>query len=72
VIALNKTDLVDPDMVLEIEAEYRKSVREVMSVSALSGLGIANLRLKLIEMMEALEQQTDSPSDDNNEVTDDD
>ncbi len=72
VIALNKTDLVDPDMVLEIEAEYRKSVREVMSVSALSGSGIANLRLKLIEMMEALEQQTDSPSDDNNEVTDDD
>jgi len=72
VIALNKSDLVDPDMVLEIEAEYRKSGREAMSVSALSGSGIANLRLKLIEMMEALEQQTDSPSDDNNEVTDDD
>jgi len=72
VIALNKTDLVDPDMVLEIEAEYRKSGREAMSVSALSGSGIANLRLKLIEMMEDLEQETDSPSDDHNEVTDDD
>ena len=72
VIALNKTDLVDPDMVLEIEAEYRKSGREAMSVSALSGSGIANLRLKLIEMMESLEQETDSPSDDHNEVTDDD
>ncbi|MFC1830586.1 GTPase ObgE [Thermodesulfobacteriota bacterium] len=72
VIALNKTDLVDPDMVLEIEAEYRKSGREAISVSALSGSGIANLRLKLIEMMEDLEQETDSPSDDHNEVTDDD
>jgi len=72
VIALNKTDLVDPDMVLEIEAEYRKSGREAMSVSALSGSGIANLRLKLIEMMEDLEQEADSPSDDHNEVTDDD
>ncbi len=72
VIALNKTDLVDPDMVLEIEAEYRKSGIEAMSVSALSGSGIANLRLKLIEMMEDLEQETDSPSDDHNEVTDDD
>ena len=72
VIALNKTDLVDPDMVLEIEAEYRKSGIEAMSVSALSGSGIANLRLKLIEMMEDLEQETDSPSDDHNGVTDDD
>lgn len=72
VIALNKTDLVDPDMVLEIEAEYRKSGREAMSVSALSGSGIANLRLKLIEMMEDLEQETDVPSDDQNEVTEDD
>jgi len=72
VIALNKTDLVDPDMVLEIEAEYRKSGREAISVSALSGSGIANLRLKLIEMMEDLEQEADSPSDDHNEVTDDD
>lgn len=71
VIALNKTDLVDPDMVLEIEAEYRKSGREAMSVSALSGSGIANLRLKLIEMMEDLEQETDSPSDDHNEVSGD-
>ena len=72
VIALNKTDLVDPDMVLEIEAEYRKSGIEAMSVSALSGSGIANLRLKLIEMMEDLEQETDAPSDDQNEVTEDD
>src|SRR5210317_1276853 len=71
VIALNKSDLVDPDMVLEIEAEYRKSGREAMSVSALSGSGIANLRLKLIEMMESLEQETDSPSDDHNEVSGD-
>lgn len=72
VIALNKTDLVDPDMVLEIEAEYRQSGREAISVSALSGSGIANLRLKLIEMMEDLEQETDVPSDDQNEVTEDD
>ena len=72
VIALNKTDLVDPDMVLEIEAEYRKSGREAMSVSALSGSGIANLRLKLIEMMESLEQETDSSSDDQIEVSVDD
>jgi GTP-binding protein len=72
VIALNKTDLVDPDMVLEIEAEYRKSGREAMSVSALSGSGIANLRLKLIEMMENIEQETVSPSDDHNEVSGDD
>lgn len=71
VIALNKTDLVDPDMVLEIEAEYRKSGREAMSVSALSGSGIANLRLKLIEMMENIEQETVSPSDDHNEVSGD-
>ncbi len=63
VIALNKTDLVDPDMVLEIEAEYRQSGIEAMSVSAWSGSGIADIRLKFIEIMEDLVQDTDAPSD---------
>jgi len=72
VIALNKTDLVDPDMVVEIEAEYRHSGIEALSVSALSGDGIANLRLKLIEMMEDLEQRVDLLNDDHTEVAGDD
>ncbi|MGI9535756.1 MAG: GTPase ObgE [Desulfocapsaceae bacterium] len=65
IIALNKTDLVDPDMVVEIETEYRQSRIEAISVSALSGEGLASLRLKLIEMMEDIEQPADSPNDDN-------
>lgn len=56
VVALNKTDLVDPEMVEEIESEYHHKGIETISISALSGDGIPNLRLKLIEMMEELEQ----------------
>ena len=72
VLALNKTDLVDPDMVVEIEAGFRSNGIEALSVSAMTGEGIANLRLKLIEMMEELEQHDDSPGDDHIEVASDD
>jgi GTP-binding protein len=60
IIVLNKIDLVDPDMVAEIEDEYRDMGSETISVSALSGYGISELRRKLIEMMEEIEFSSDS------------
>jgi GTP-binding protein len=60
IIVLNKIDLVDPDMVAEIENEFRDLGFETMSVSALAGDGIAELRLKLIEMMEEIEFSSES------------
>jgi GTP-binding protein len=52
IVVLNKTDLVDPDMVEEIEEEYGHLGLETISVSASTGSGIAELRRRLIEMME--------------------
>lgn len=60
IIVLNKIDLVDPDMVAEIEGVYSKMGVETMSVSALAGDGIAELRRKLIEMMEEIEFSSES------------
>ena len=60
IIVLNKTDLVDPDMVVEITDEYRDMGFETISVSALAGDGTAELRRKLIEMMEEIESSNES------------
>ena len=60
IIVLNKIDLVDPDMVAEIKDEYRNTGCEAVSVSALTGDGITELRRKLIEMMEKIEFSGDS------------
>jgi GTP-binding protein len=55
IVVLNKIDLVDPDMAAEIEEEYRGKGLETLSVSAVAGSGIAELRRKLIDMMEEIE-----------------
>jgi GTP-binding protein len=60
IIVLNKMDLVDPDMVVEIENEYTDMGFETISVSALTGDGIAELRRKLIELMEGIEFSSES------------
>lgn len=60
IIVLNKTDLVDPEMVVEIEDEYKHIGMQTMSVSALAGDGITDLRRTLIELMEDIELQSES------------
>ncbi|NNF47022.1 MAG: GTPase ObgE [Desulfofustis sp.] len=64
IIVLNKNDLVDPDMVTEIEEGYRDKGFQTISVSALTGDGIAGLRHKLIETMEEIEQAQETAKDD--------
>lgn len=54
---LNKIDLVDPEMVEEIAQEYLQTGIATVCVSAAVGSGIAELRIKLVEKMEALEEQ---------------
>ena len=54
---LNKIDLVDPEMVEEIAQEYLQTGIATVCVSAAVGLGIAELRTKLVEKMEELEEQ---------------
>ena len=55
IIVLNKIDLVDSDMVVEIEEVYKDKGLTTISVSALSGDGIPGLRRQLIDKMEEIE-----------------
>ncbi len=72
IIVLNKIDLVDPDMVVEIEDDYRDMGFDTISVSALAGDGIAELRRKLIEMMEEIEFSSESEIKEDQEACRDD
>ena len=72
IVVLNKIDLVDAEMVTEIEAEYREKGCTTISVSALSGEGIPELRRQLIEKMEELELLGLSTTEDAQEGTSDD
>lgn len=67
-LVLNKIDLVDREMVGEIEQGFRRKGLETMCVSALSGEGILELRVKLIEMMEEIERQADMSRDEHREA----
>jgi len=57
IVVLNKTDLVDPEMVEEIAQTYREKHLEVAVVSAENGEGIAELRTLIIEIMEEIERE---------------
>lgn len=59
ITVLNKIDLVDPEMVLEIAAEYRGDGLELIYISALTGEGLPKLRARLIAMMEEINQASD-------------
>lgn len=63
IVVLNKTDLVDTDMVEEIKDEYRADGFEVIPVSAMSGEGISKLRSLMIETMETIEIANKSEDD---------
>lgn len=71
-VVLNKTDLVDPEMVAEIKDEYENSGFRTLHVSALSGDGIGELRSILIEMMEDIEQCAEALRTENHEADRDD
>jgi GTP-binding protein len=69
IIVLNKTDLVDPEMVVEIGDEFRLQGIEVIPVSALTGEGIDVLKQYLVTILEDIltKKETkpeDSESDD--------
>lgn len=51
-VALNKIDLVDPEMVAEIEGEFVRQGYRVSSISALTGDGIDDLKKSLIALLE--------------------
>lgn len=72
IIVLNKIDLVDSDMVKEIEGEYTAKGFTTISVSALSGEGIPDLRRQLIDFMEEMELSTTPETDDMQEISRDD
>ena len=59
IVVLNKIDLVDPEMVVEIEDGFRDKRVETACVSALSGEGIPEFRLKLVDMMEKIEREAE-------------
>jgi translation initiation factor IF-2 len=44
-------------MAAEIEAEYRAGGIEAVTVSAMTGAGIAELRLLMLETMEAIDNE---------------
>lgn len=71
-IILNKIDLVDPEMVAEIEDEYKNNGLQTIHVSALSGDGIAGLRSILIDMMEDIEQRAETVREEQHEAARDD
>lgn len=72
ITVLNKIDLVDPEMVLEIAAEYRGDGLELIYISALTGEGLAKLRARLITMMEEINQASDeADAEDGGEVDND-
>ena len=72
ITVLNKIDLVDPEMVLEIAAEYRREDLDPIYVSALTGEGVDKLRARLIEMMEEIEQEAEAAATEHAEEADDD
>ena len=72
IAVLNKADLVDPDMVEEIRAEYQHSGIEAISVSALTGAGIAKLRTTLLETLKELESVETSDNAEQQDTADDD
>ncbi|MCG6929526.1 MAG: GTPase ObgE [Desulfofustis sp.] len=55
IVVLNKSDLVDSEMVSEIQEDYRKGSIEVAAVSALTGEGIAELRSRIVAIMEEMQ-----------------
>lgn len=60
ITVLNKSDLVDPDMVSEFRAEYQRAGIEAIAVSALTADGTDRLRAALIEHLEHIEEETRS------------
>ncbi len=72
IAVLNKADLVDPDMVEEIRGEYQRLGIAAISVSALTGAGIAKLRSTLIETLEELKHTGSSDSSEQQETAHDD
>lgn len=57
IVVLNKTDLVDAEMVEEISKEYEINGMKVITVSAMTGAGIDKLRSLVIETMEDIETE---------------
>lgn len=51
-VVLNKTDLVDPDMVKEIQQEFAASGVKTLIVSAETGYGIEELKEAVLELLE--------------------
>ena len=60
ITVLNKSDLVDPDMVSEFRVDYQRDGIEAITISALTGDGTDRLRETLIEHLEQIEGEASS------------
>jgi GTP-binding protein len=72
ITVLNKSDLVDGDMVAEFRADYQRDGIEAIAVSALSGDGTDRLRAALIENLEKIEWEASSRKSEQQELDADD
>ncbi len=55
IIVLNKTDLVDPEMVVEIADEFKLLGNEIVPVSSLTGDGVVSLKKALVTILDSLD-----------------
>ncbi len=67
IVVLNKTDLVDPEMVAEIADEFSLLGNETVPVSSLTGDGIDRLKQVLVTMLATIDNQDTSREDSAND-----
>ncbi len=67
-LVLNKIDLVDPEMVLEIIQAFRDKGIQTCAVSALSGEGIEDLKELLSETLDTIREEDDRHGEQDSEA----
>lgn len=72
IVVLNKTDMVDPEMVDEFICRYRDDGVEAVAVSALTGDGIDRLKEVLFDFMDTFDRRSLSIKQIEQELGDDD
>ncbi len=71
VLVLNKIDLVDPDMVKEMIAQFSHIGQQILAVSCAEGTGIAELKQALIEILVQFESNKASEASPDGETDQD-
>lgn len=68
ILVLNKIDLVDPDMVTEMIAEFSHVGQQILAVSCTSGAGIAELKQAMVDILALAERSKESEAIQDSEV----